>query len=240
MRWIRSVMLFSLLLSSCATPPLRGADSFPKAAVYKRIKCELYQAVSNVENIQKLAYPKSLTKVDLRKYGATLTLVEKASQTSGLTIGGGFNSVDERRSLALGSAPFPGFGASSTNLQSDSSKRQILFSDILKDKYSVPTPGRDLGFLKDCADDKKINTTLPIGQELGITKRLIAILDEAVTSPGTFDEEEMYFDFSVTVGAGGTFTFTEPTRTASIGGGSSKVFNETLKITMTRLTDKKP
>lgn len=232
-------MLFSVLLNSCATPPFRDPDNFPKAAVYKRIKCELYQAVANVENIQKLAYPKSLAKVDLSKYGATLTLVEKASQTTG-TIGGGFNSIDERRSLTLGSAPFPGFGASSTNLQSDSSKRQILFSDILKDKYGVSTPGRDLGFLKDCSDDKKINTKLPIGQELGITKRLIAILDEAVTSPGTFDEEEMYFDFSVTVGAGGTFTFAEPTRTASIGGGSSKVFNETLKITMTRLTGKKP
>jgi hypothetical protein len=48
----------------------------------------------------------------------------------------------------------------------------------------------------------------------------------------------MYFDFPVTVSARGTVYFTEPTRSLSLGAGVSAVFNESLKITMTRVADK--
>ncbi|WP_326912879.1 hypothetical protein [Rhizobium johnstonii] len=240
MRHLTWTVILLLGVSGCATPPLRDKSNFPKAEIYKRIKCELYRAVANIETLQTLAYPKSLDNFILNNYGATLTLGEKASRSAGLTVGGGTTETDESRAFNLGSGPFVGLGGSYENVQYDTSKRQILFADILKEKHAKPGSKEATGFLAACdAIHNPSRFKLPIGQELGITKRLTAILEEAVSSPGAIDEEEMYFDFTVTVGAGGTVSFTEPTRSLSVGAGVSSVFNESLKITMTRVTDKK-
>ncbi|MGO8116398.1 hypothetical protein AB9F43_17645 [Rhizobium leguminosarum] len=224
-------------LSSCAIPPLRNPTDFPKSEVFRQIKCELYKAVADTENAQKLAYPDTIERFELRSYGATLALGEKSTRKSGGSIGGGVNNLTESRSFALGSQPFPGFSLSFDESQSDTSKRQILFSDILREKHSPPIRGTKK-YLDTCNATPVQNpskSSLPIGQPLGIGKRLAAILEEVHSSPGTVDEEEMNFDFTVTVGAGGTVSLSYPTRSLDIGGGLERQFNETLKITMTRV-----
>ncbi|MFF0923244.1 hypothetical protein ACFYE8_26510 [Rhizobium leguminosarum] len=251
MGMLRVALLIAIasMLCGCGIPPMRAEREFPKQEVWIRLECELYAAVLNASALQAVGSTRdTLQYFDLNDFAATLVLTEKSTRSGGASLGAGFNNLSSDRTFSSGFGSFPGLGVSTINTQSDSGERVVFLADIITPRKM--SDGRT--FSEKCdqmrteANRRNRSKTgdlpnptpgrLPIGEPLGIGPRLNSLLVESQNTAVRINNEEMYFDFTVTIGAGGLLTAIEPTRSFTLGVGADRTFNETLKLTIARIS----
>ncbi|MBY3154336.1 hypothetical protein HFO56_18525 [Rhizobium laguerreae] len=232
----------AFLVVGCAElPQQRNENELPRAQVLARIKCELVNAVIAVSAQQAspdLETLRTRKYFNMPNYTATIVLHDQSDVSEAAVIGGSRQYSDNsfHRKFAGGASEFPGLGLSGHQQQYNEATRTVPFKDIISPPVrSDETYGlvdSDLTSACTAAGFKPTSRvgTVGVGAPLGITERLSKVLEDTKAAPSFVAAQKMHFEFTVVVGAGGTFSFVHPLRQEDFGLGGNNSFHETLDI----------
>ncbi|UTS90338.1 hypothetical protein [Rhizobium anhuiense] len=223
-------------------PHKRGDKEFPRAKVMARIKCELADAVTSVAAKQASSnYKSTMLYFNMPKYVATIVLHDQSDAAEAAIFGGSRQSAKDPyyRKFNGGASDFPGLGFTGSQEQYNEAARTVSFKDIISEPVQVDqTYGLVKGDLyKACrASGYTANSregTVGVGQPLGIAERLGQILEDTKLAPSYVQYQKMHFEFTATIGAGGTISFSHALREETLGIGGNNSFHEEVDIAIT-------